>query len=87
MEFSELQQIVESNARSIQALSERIAELIHVQEEAQEDRRELREATIRLERLSEGVVSLLGSLDEDRPTMLRKLNTIENKLDQLLNRQ
>lgn len=87
MEFSELQQIVESNARSIQALSDRIAELIHVQEEAQEDRRELREATIRLERLSEGVVSLLGSLDEDRPTMLRKLNTIENKLDQLLNRQ
>lgn len=87
MEFNQLQQIVESNARSIQALSDWIAELIHVQEKAQEDRRELREATIRLERLSEGVVSLLGSLDEDRPTRLRKLNTIENKLDQLLNRQ
>ena len=87
MEFNELQQIVESNARSIQALSDRIAELIHVQEEAQQERRELREATIGLERLSEGIVNLLGSLDEDRPTMLRKLNTIENKLDQLLERR
>ncbi len=87
MEFNELQQIVESNARSIQALSDRIAELIHVQEEAQQERRELREATIGLERLSEGIVNLLGSLDEDRPTMLRKLNTIENKLNQLLERR
>jgi chromosome segregation ATPase len=87
MEFNELQQIVESNARSIQALSDRIAELIHVQEEAQQERRELREATIGLERLSEGIVNLLGSLDEDRPTMLRKLNTIENKLDQLIERR
>lgn len=86
MEFSELQQIVESNARSIQALSDRLAELTLIQEEAQEERQELREATIKLERLSEGIVNLLGSLDEDRPTMLRKLSAIENKLDRLLDR-
>lgn len=61
MEFSELQQIVESNARSIQALSDRLAELTNIQEEAQEERQELRGATIRLERLSEGIVNLLGS--------------------------
>lgn len=86
MEFNELQQIVESNARSIQALSDRLVELTNIQEEAFEERQELRSATIRLERLAEGVVNLLGSLDEDRPTMLRKLNMIENKLDQLLER-
>ncbi len=86
MEFSELQQIVESNARSIQALSDRLAELTIIQEEAQEERQELRDATIRLERLSEGVVNLLSSLDDARPTMLRKLSAIENKLDELLER-
>ena len=86
MEFNELQQIVESNARSIQALSDRLVEITNIQEEAQEERQELRQATIRLERLAEGIVNLLGSLDEDRPTMLRKLNTIESKLDQLLER-
>ena len=34
--------------------------------------------------LNEGVVNLLSSLDEDRPTVLRKLNAIENKVDRLL---
>lgn len=79
MEFLELQQIVESNTRSIQALADRISELIHVQEEAAEEREELRRATI-------GIAHLLASLDEDRPTVLRKLNAIESKVDQLLER-
>ena len=38
MEFHQLQQIVESNSRSIQALADRIAELTLVQEEAAEER-------------------------------------------------
>ncbi len=77
MEFHELQQIVESNSRAIQALADRISELTHVQEEAAEERAELRQATI-------GIANLISSLDSDRPTILRKLNTIENKVDRLL---
>lgn len=87
MEFSELQQIVESNSRSIQALGDRIAEIsldIQALAErdaiAQEERAELRRATI-------GIANLLSSLDEDRPTILRKLSSIENKVDRLLENQ
>lgn len=77
MEFYELQQIVESNARAIQALADRISELTDIQEEAVEEREELRRATI-------GIANLLSSLDEDKPTILGKLNTIENKIDRIL---
>lgn len=84
MEFSELQQITESNSRSIQALADRIAELTFVQEEAAEERRELREATLRLGNVAEGIANLLSSLDDDRPTILGRLSRIENKVDRLL---
>ena len=33
-----------------------------------------------------GLTRLLAGLDEDRPTVLRKLNSIENKVDRLLDR-
>lgn len=79
-----LEQLVQSNSRAIQALADRIAEIALVQEEAAEERRELREATVRLEGVAEGIANLLSSLDSDRPTILRKLNTIENKVDRLL---
>lgn len=80
-----LEAIVESNSRAIQALADRMAEIALVQEEAAEERRELREATLRLDRVAEGIVNLFSSLDEDRPTILRKLNSIENnKVDRLL---
>ncbi|BAZ11359.1 hypothetical protein NIES4071_31850 [Calothrix sp. NIES-4071] len=53
MQFNELQQIVESNSRAIQALADRIAELTHDIESlteagnlALEERSELRRATI-----------------------------------------
>ncbi len=93
MEFHELQQIVESNSRAIQAI-------LDAQVEARLEREELREAIIRLENastqhsdllqrlttLNEGVVSLVDSLDEDRPTILGRLSRIENKVDRLLER-
>ena len=79
-----LEHLVQSNSRAIQALADRIAEIALVQEEAAEERRELREATVRLEGVAEGIANLLSSLDSDRPTILRKLNTIENKVDRLL---
>lgn len=53
MEFQELQQIVESTARSVQALGYAIADLTHdieelkdIQREAADERAELRRATI-----------------------------------------
>jgi chromosome segregation ATPase len=83
MEFNKLQQIVESNSRAIQALADRIAELTHDIEGlteagnlALEERSELRRATI-------GIANLISSLDSDRPTILRKLNSIENKVDRI----
>ena len=72
-------QRIDSNAKAIQAILDAMTE-------AAEERRELREATLRLEGVAEGIANLLSSLDEDRPTILRKLNTIENKVDRILQR-
>ncbi|MGL4617591.1 MAG: hypothetical protein ACRCZS_00800 [Chroococcidiopsis sp.] len=73
MQFQELQQIVESNSRTIQAILGAMAE-------ARVEREELRQATL-------GIANLLSSLDEDRPTVLRKLSNIETKLDRLLEQE
>ena len=91
MEFHELQQIVESNSRAIQAMldaqasdrlqREELREVIaQVAQQAAEERAELRQAMI-------GVANLLSSLDSDRPTVLRRLNSIENKVDRLLEQE
>lgn len=85
-----IEALLESSARSIQALAEAIAtdrlnrlefqeEMQRITREAAEERDELRQATL-------GIANLLGSLDEDRPTIFRKLNAIENKLNQILER-
>lgn len=52
------EQLAQSNSRAIQALADRIAEIALVQEEAAEERRELREATVRLEGVAEGIANL-----------------------------
>ncbi|MFB2880247.1 hypothetical protein [Floridanema aerugineum] len=102
MTDEELKQLVESNARAIQALtdnvnrftiesrqeqeeflramqsfSDRVSEAI---QQAQTEREELRQATI-------GIANLLASLDQDRPTILRKVTAIENKIDRILERE
>ncbi|MFB2918352.1 hypothetical protein [Aerosakkonema funiforme] len=84
MTDEELKQLVASNARAIQALTDtvntfadRVSESI---EQAQAEREELRQATI-------GIANLLASLDQDRPTILRKLTAIENKVDRILARE
>lgn len=85
--LTRIEALVESNSRSIQALGDRIAEvtqeiaeLIERDRQAQEERAELRRATL-------GIANLLVRLDENQPTVLRKLNSIENKVDQLLEQQ
>lgn len=79
--LAETAQLTRSNAVAIQALTDDIVTFrLTVEqniENAHAEREELRRATI-------GIANLLSSLDEDRPTILRKLNNIENKVDQLL---
>jgi predicted Zn-dependent peptidase len=69
------------------AISRDITQLVATQQEALRERQELRQAMIQLADTQEGIARLLGSLDEDRPTILRKLNTIEGKVDSLLQRE
>ena len=60
------QAIVDSNSRAIQAMLDQAAT----------DRLNHEARMEKLEKLSEGLVNMLSSIDEDRPTILRKLNTI-----------
>lgn len=79
----EVRMIVRSNDRTIQAMLDQAATDRLKREEEQiyhEGRME------RLERISEALTNMLVSVDEDRPTILRKLNTIEQKTDSILNR-
>jgi uncharacterized membrane protein YccC len=91
----ELRQLVESNARTAQAILEAMAEARLEREETRDQFyagmqqmdvtiQRLDGAIQRLTTLHEGVINLLASLNEDRPTVLRKLNSIENKADRLL---
>jgi hypothetical protein len=76
-------QIAESNGRTIQAMLEQAAtDRLRDEERA----RQHEERMQRLENLSAGLVNLTVSIDEDRPTILRLLNSNNNKLDLLLDR-
>ena len=79
----ETQQIVQSIARGIQAMQEKALtdELKQDEEKAAAAQR-----MQRLEDISSGLIRLYGSLDEDRPTVFRALNTIDRKIDNLLDR-
>ena len=78
--LTRLEKLTESNSKAIQALTDDIATFrLTVEsdrENARIEREELRQAIL-------GIANLLSSLDSDRPTILRKLNTIENKVDRL----
>jgi predicted nucleic acid-binding Zn-ribbon protein len=88
MSDSKLEQLVESNARAIQAmLDSRAEERLEFQagmDRMQAGMDQLREVVVRLTTMQEGMTRMLVALDEERPTILRKLNSIENKLDQVL---
>ncbi|MEB3336982.1 MAG: hypothetical protein VKJ46_05925 [Leptolyngbyaceae bacterium] len=85
-----IEALLESSARSIQALSEALVaerlERLERQERAEQEREELRQASL-------GLINMLVSLDEERPTLFRRLNemtrpieTINNKVDQIAQR-
>jgi acetyl-CoA carboxylase carboxyltransferase component len=81
MTDQELQQLVASNARTIQAMLEQ-QETTRLRHEEQMD--EFRQAMLRLARVEEGLINMVVSIDEDRPTVLRRLASIENKVDRIL---
>lgn len=78
-----IESLIESNSRSIQALTDRITEIAEL---AADERHELRGATIRVTELIEGIANLTASIDDDRPTILGRLSRIENKVDRILQR-
>jgi type II secretory pathway component PulJ len=67
-----------------QAIGRDMAQLITTHQQSSQA---LNEAMIRLADTQQGIARLLANLDEDRPTILRKLNTIEGKVDNLLQRE
>jgi hypothetical protein len=76
-------QIAESNGRAIQAMLDNAAtDRLEEKERAKQHEERMQ----RLENLSEGLINLTVSIDEDRPTILRLLNSNNNKLDLLLDR-
>ena len=85
--MEELKQLVESNARTAQAILDVMAEDRHERQELREGIIQLQNVMERLTNVQEGIANLLASLDNDRPTILRKLTAIENKVDRLLERE
>jgi membrane-associated HD superfamily phosphohydrolase len=83
-------QVADSNGRAIQAMLDQAVTDRLLQEERtqqhEERTRQHEERMIRLEAMSEGLINLSTSIDEDRPTILRLLNFNNNKLDLLLDR-
>jgi chromosome segregation ATPase len=84
MTDEELKQLIESNPRATQAMLDNIAEARLELQELGEGMVQLQNAVVQLINVQSGIPNLLTSLDEERPTVLRKLTTIENKLDRLL---
>ncbi len=81
MTDEELKQLVESNARAIQAmLEQQTTDRLYHQERIEF----LAENQRRIIATQNGIANLVARLDEDRPTVLRKLDAIENKIDRLL---
>ena len=79
-----IEAIVESLARTVQALADDHEERIQTM---QDTIVRIEETNRRLVTVEEGLARMLSSLDDDRPTILRRLNSIENKVDRLLDRE
>ena len=85
-----IEAIVESNSRAIQAMMEQRA-TDRLEHEERMKRLEdtvirLDDTVARLARIEEAQNRMLANMDEDRPTVLRRLMSIENKVDSLIER-
>ena len=88
--LEETKAITNSNSRTIQAMMEQRA-TDRLEHEERMKRLEdtvvrLDDTVARLTRIEEAQNRMLASMDEDRPTVLRKLTAIENKVDSLIER-
>ena len=72
--------IVESNGKAIQAMLDQRASDQLKHEQQLEEQRKINQ---KLTNYIEGLANMFARFDEERPTILRKLTTIENKLDSL----
>ena len=93
-EIQETKAIANSNSRAIQALMEQETtnRLRHEESMSQmglrheEAMTEMRQLMSRMAETQAGLTRILINHDEDRPTILRRLMSIENKVDQILER-
>ena len=83
-------QRTDSNARTIQGILEQQAteRLKREEEKAEHEQRmaRLEDLMASLVSIEQGQNRMLANIDEDRPTMLRRLMAIENKVDTLIER-
>ena len=88
--LEETRAIANSNSRTIQGILEQQAtdRLRREEEKAEHEQRMrfLEESQRQLIQTQQGIANLVASLDEDRPTILRKLTAIENQVDSLVDR-
>ncbi len=84
MTDKELKHLIESNAKTVQAMLDEMAEARQERQELREGMLQIQSAVAQLTNIQEKITNLLVSLDGDRPTILKKLSALETKLDQLL---
>ena len=88
IDLQETKAIANSNSRGIQAMMEQQAtdRLRHEERMArlEENLVETRQLMARMANTQSGLTRILINHDEDRPTILRRLMAIENKVDQIL---
>ncbi|MBD2520367.1 hypothetical protein H6G93_36610 [Nostoc sp. FACHB-973] len=84
MTDKELKHLIETNAKTVQAMLDEISEARQERQELREGMIQLQNAVAQLINIQDKITNLLISVDGDRPTILKKLSALETKLDQLL---
>ena len=88
--LEETKAITNSNSRAIQAIMEQQAtdRLKREEEKAQHEEKMtvMSDAIQRLIRVEEGLINMVANVDENQPTILKRLMAIENKVDTLIER-
>ncbi|MDZ8187211.1 MAG: hypothetical protein RMX96_20480 [Nostoc sp. ChiSLP02] len=84
MTDKELKHLLESNAKTVQAILDEISEARQERQELREGMIQLQNAMAQLANIQDKITNLLVAVDGDRPTILKKLSAIETKLDRLL---
>ncbi|MEH2226735.1 hypothetical protein [Nostoc sp.] len=84
MTDKELKHLIESNAKTVQAMLDEMAEARQERQELREGMLQIQSAVAQLTNIQERITNLLISIDGDRPTILKKLSALETKLDRLL---